>query len=902
MKLTRPKSARRPLTLASVLTRAIRIIAGVVVGLGVAAVLLAFINPSAVNAAYRALEQRWGEWLYSVDRPFADKLSIFVGDFVRDAGPDELDIPELVIDIPFKGMQKIFEKREEALRVGKLIQGGDDFVKGEIRADGRTVPVKLRLKGDWNDHLIGRKWSFRVHVRGGDHLYGMRRFSVQSPATRDMQAELLFFEAARRMGVMTPRYSFVQVTLNGDSMGVMALEESFGKELVESQRRREGVIVKFDESMVWESTDSLGSDDAGWGGAFDHYSNALIDSFASSQVAESPVLSKQFRVAVGMLRGFVAGDLSASEVFDAQQMGRLLAVADVFGTWHAVTWHNQRFYLNPITLRLEPIAYDATLQRRFRNNQSVLNDDPFLQQIIRDPKIFQAYQRGLKDLDALVQSGELTAELREVERVPLQILQTEFRMLGEYPLDYLQPRVEALLEIYGQGARVPENQLYQYGDREQYLYPLLARIRRLVGTDTIEITNVVPREVEVLAMEWISADEQQRVEVRPKELPLMLSARGVGRSPEQHLITVGPAPDESDWRLEALVRYRDRPWGSRVSAVESYAPLQEDPIPQNTVDNLLSQHDFLELDQATRTFFIPAGRYELRESLIMPAGYQLRAEAGVQLQFDAAAMLMVHGAMQIDGSAEQPVVFEGIGNGRWPGLVVMNASETSVLNYLTVRNTSAVVMDKWTLTGGVNFYASDVDVLNCRFEDSHGEDALNIIHSKFTISDTVIKGTASDAFDSDFSTGSVVASVFLDVGKAGGGDAVDVSGSQIEVRDSRFEAISDKALSVGEASEMTASGIDMEVVGTGAAAKDGSVLRLSNARINSASFAGLTAYIKKPEYGPARVEAENVSIAATETQALVQTGSVVMVDGAAVQTEDVDVDALYDTVMRKGLK
>ena len=45
------------------------------------------------------------------------------------------------------------------------------------------------------------------------------------------------------------------------------------------------------------------------------------------------------------------------------------------------------------------------------------------------------------------------------------------------------------------------------------------------------------------------------------------------------------------------------------------------------------------------------------------------------------------------------------------------------------------------------------------------------------------------------------------------------------------------------------------------------------------NFAGLTAYIKKPEYGPADIIAENVSIDATETPVLVQTDSRISLDG-----------------------
>jgi hypothetical protein len=176
------------------------------------------------------------------------------------------------------------------------------------------------------------------------------------------------------------------------------------------------------------------------------------------------------------------------------------------------------------------------------------------------------------------------------------------------------------------------------------------------------------------------------------------------------------------------------------------------------------------------------------------------------------------------------------------------------------------------------------------------------VHSQFDISGILIRGTASDAFDADFSTGTLTASRFVEVGTAGGGDAVDVSGSQITVSASEFRDVSDKALSVGEKSVMNASNIIIDTVGTGAASKDGSILNLSDAKISNASFAGLTAYVKKPEYGPAEIIAIDIVIKDAQTPVLVQTGSRVQLDGEDSAARDIDVDALYETVMRKGLR
>jgi hypothetical protein len=206
------------------------------------------------------------------------------------------------------------------------------------------------------------------------------------------------------------------------------------------------------------------------------------------------------------------------------------------------------------------------------------------------------------------------------------------------------------------------------------------------------------------------------------------------------------------------------------------------------------------------------------------------------------------------------------------------------------------------LTGGVTFYKSDIAIENSRFEGNRGEDALNIIASSFELHGLTITDTASDAFDADFSHGTVIDGMFRRIGSAGGGDAIDVSGSTVEISDTQFVDVSDKALSIGEKSVVHAARILIRRAGTAAASKDGSQLTLTDVEIRKALNAGLMAYIKKPEYGAASIEANNITFVDTEQPARVQKGSRIVIDGQLVDTEDLDVEQLYETVMRPGLR
>ena len=191
---------------------------------------------------------------------------------------------------------------------------------------------------------------------------------------------------------------------------------------------------------------------------------------------------------------------------------------------------------------------------------------------------------------------------------------------------------------------------------------------------------------------------------------------------------------------------------------------------------------------------------------------------------------------------------------------------------------------------------------HCRMQGNRGEDALNIIHSEFELVGVEILETASDAFDADFADGAIKDSIFKNIGTAGGGDAIDISGSEVRVTDSRFINISDKALSVGEQSKMTASRLVIEQVGTAAASKDGSYLDISDSSIKDAYNAGLMAYIKKAEFGPGHIKGDKLTFNGTATEAIAQKGSNIILNGNQIESVDVDVKELYKTVMKPGMR
>ena len=124
----------------------------------------------------------------------------------------------------------------------------------------------------------------------------------------------------------------------------------------------------------------------------------------------------------------------------------------------------------------------------------------------------------------------------------------------------------------------------------------------------------------------------------------------------------------------------------------------------------------------------------------------------------------------------------------------------------------------------------------------------------------------------------------------------------MKVNGTIFELVGDKALSVGEASRMDVSNIVIKNAGTGVASKDGSTLNIIDSKIINVKTVGLMAYIKKPEYGAAVINAKNVSFSDFIRPARVQVGSTISIDGALIESENINVKEMYKTIMKPGLQ
>lgn len=817
-------------------------------------------------------------------------------------------LPNLFLDIPFESMMRIEQKREEALEIGVLHSSDLDYVPATLRLnEEQRLDMKLRLKGDWVDHLRSDKWSFRIHITEDDGaVLGMRRFSLQAPHTRSFASEWGFHQTLFREDILATRYTFVNVIINGEYKGIYALEEHFTGDLLEAQERREGIIFRLNEDLLWlDWTNFLDLENHADSkiGRFwlvdDPLANEIIP-YRENYIADREALTEELNAAKELLHSFQHGFLSADQVLDEELWGKYFAITDLWAGGHGVDWINTMYYYNPVTGLLEPIAFDGFVfhpsftrrQLAYPFSDSPLFDNPGVQKAyvetlerITTPE----YIAGLKDQFGAQLEDYYDLLVKEYEGVDYE----EFRRFEGPPLELpwgdLEKRAELLARNLNPAQPVRGN--YHLVEREGETYLKVDLMNLMVLP--VQIQELVWGDRAVAFQKAWCEDQHCAEKLVPDlEDPVLRREDGTDFTPIAFYIPLKEFEGAifSETQLTLRVNLYGGSQVIEVPLASRYVPegLETGIKPSVTLAEALDTHPFL-VEAGENQLVIKPGTWDVEGDLILPEGARLTIPEGTTLRFGTGSVFLAHGAVSLLGTEEAPVLITAREDS-WGGMVVLEASETSQWKHAAVEKMAGIPYPGWVLTGGITFYQSPVDLSHVRMGHNTTEDALNIIQAHFTMNMVEFLDTPSDAFDGDFVSGEVIACHFHDIG----GDAFDVSGSSVEVRQALMERIGDKAVSVGEKSTVILEDLILRDVNIGIASKDLSSVTAEGITIERAQVAGLAAYIKKPQYGPATLTASEVELIETETLAMCQTDSRIVLNGEVIPAQDFDVGALYD--------
>lgn len=771
-------------------------------------------------------------------------------------------------------MQSIRAKRKEALANGILVTGDEDLQNGEISGDLESFQkMEFRLKGDWTDHIEDPvKWSYRITMKGASTFNGMRKFSIQHPKTRNYQWEWLFNRVVKEHEIIGLRYEFVDVELavkndNGIERidyGLMALEESFDKILIENNKKREGIILGFDESLLWQDRQqqlkynldltALDSDLAS-------AEYAPIKVYNQNKILSDENLSKQLNIAKDLLDGVRKGIYQPSEVFDLEKLTDYVALSNLFGSYHGLVWHNLRIYYNPVTNKLEPICFDTNsgIQlEEIKNFPFTENDTVYKEMMLSK---FERYSTLEFVNSILDEHGPLLNDLIE-------------RINDDYAFIF-DPRI---LE-------------YNSNFIKKTIYPEMPLTAAYQDKDEREL-EVQLQNVTDLAVEIIRLEHQDGKRLDKMDLPIRLGAnqnKTIGieldNSFENAFVSKKTKKggfrypkDVEELRLIVRIEGIDLERKIKVQAFGRNPELQTSIAAYRRGESSnYSDFDFIK-PQADGSLTFLAGNHTLEKSLIIGEDITISIEPGFRIDMLNQSSIIHKGNLVARGSSENPIEFYS-SDGSARGIFVNGSNRESFLDYCVFTNLSNPVIGSWSLSGAVNFNETIVHIDNSRFISNRCEDALNIIRSEFTLTNSLFEQTFSDSFDGDFVTGTVQNCIFRDSGN----DGVDVSGSNIELIDLLIENPSDKAISAGEASTMTGNNIKIISGEIGVVSKDLSSIDFDGVEVTDTRL-GLSAFQKKSEYGVAKISINNLVLNNVEKAHLIELNSELRIDNKLMET------------------
>lgn len=793
-------------------------------------------------------------------------------------------LPKVNIYVKEKNFKKIRSKREEALANGILITKNDDIIKGRISLNNEErLEAQFRLKGDLPDHLLtANKWSYRFIMEGEKTLRGLRKFSIQHPKVRNYVWEWLFHRVIKDNNIIGLRYDFIDVDLNlqhtRDSiekipMGIMAFEESFDKILIENNSQREGLILAFDESLIWKDRKkqiSTGLEPTARSGRLHSLSSAPLKVFNRNKVLSDPKLKKQFNIAKDLIDGLRNEKYKISEVFDIDKLTTFIALSNLFGAHHGLIWHNLRIYYNPVTNKLEPISFDMNSGKRIvklENYPLSVGDDQYdalllkkLRQVSNTTFINAFIEKYYDEIDRLFinLNTEFSIEL------DLSILEYNSNFIKKQinPSDVL---TAGLIDFNKDQMSLEIKNLTSYDIEMKGLVNIKGRkLSTKVSSELIkplESKTIIFQLNKYFDNAFVSKKNKKGGFRYPKDVDKILlqyNLAGVDYIREDYLTPYGKNQNID----ESVKNYR-------AMFLDNY---EEFPFVKKMGDSIIFK----------------SGDYILNKNMVIPSGHQIVIQKDFSLDFKDKSSLISYSSIIARGSKENPIRFFSSDN-LGGGIFISKSDRTSEFEQCHFSNLSYPSVNGWELSGAVNFHESNVLISNSSFVNNRSEDGLNIIRSNFILEKSIFKNTYSDAFDGDFVEGEIKDCEFLNCGN----DGIDISGSNIIVQNVLISTPLDKAISAGEASSIIGSDIEIQGGEIGIVSKDLSSVELSNVKISKTRL-GLSSFQKKTEYGRGLIKIFNLKMEDVQLDYLVENGSLFTIDGVPVQTVSNNViDQMY---------
>jgi len=772
----------------------------------------------------------------------------------------QISVNPIVLDLKFKQIDILAKSRSIAIEEGMLLRHYPT-VKGKLRSNDEIYDVKVGLKGYFLDHLATKKWSLKMRFPE-NAFEGMVDISIQAPFTRDFQTAPVISYAMRHKRILTPRDGYFDMTINGQKLGLMYYEERLGEPFTEKNGVPYGPIFKYDEKA---NRLKLTNKKFFW-------ANDLSSSFIGERI-ESLLLEPDKFI----------------HLINKKKWAEYFAVTFLFKCFHGNLDMNLIYYMHPLNKKIEPISNDHSCGQKdkARNLGFLPLPGEIAHKFLKNGKIAQLVINELEWWQNSQQAEKLIKKLNKHSEDIKKLLINEAPFLGEFKisLDHVEQLKEWLVRLDSEEDELmidkpSKNDL----SLQKYNEPLLI-VERSGGILSGKIRRFNKDKYKMFEIEY--KDKEQKIKMpinnsfTNKELSDFINSTYLG-----YELSGNPKILLHYKLKEASQRTFSRPMSIGFSSDASYL------IKPNLIHEI---RHYFKYDEATNTFYLEENKtINLPETLRLPKGYNLRLSKGSEIFFSNKVGLIVNGSLFVDGELGSEVLLYG-STSDWGGLLVNSYGKKSIIKYLNVFGGTGV-FDGIPIRGSVTFNNGTVHIEHSKFKRNQAEDALNLNQVFATLNFIQISNTKSDGLDADFSNVSISNVEFLNIGRQSGADAIDISRTTLDAKDLKIQNVTDKGISVGEASKGLLDNVKINNTMVGIVVKDSSEVATKNIDLSSVGLVDYMAYNKKQHYGAAKLKITEDNKNAARI--IAEHGSIVYLNEELVPTRDVNVEKMYNSFMK----
>jgi len=713
------------------------------------------------------------------------------------------------------------QKDLESLNENLPKSGKDHFVKGylKISDDPKIRKIEFRYRGDNNFHWLYPQKSLRIKLLGDDIFNMEKSFNLINPPNWYSFRDVVVYEFAKKLGLLSPDFFPVRVFINGKFMGVYLYLSQVDESLLRKFKRMPGSIYYGDYgepdkngvSTLWRDPDNWVK--------------------KAARNAEQKYDRSDINYLIYAVNYFDDKEFYDffNEMANKERFYTFFALDVIFGSNHHDFHHNHKIYFDPYLGRYEPIEWDL----RMWSDEKVkdLSVYPLLNRVRLNPVLEaerdkRAYEI-LKSLD--FSPKKIMERYKEVAKEVKRDLES----------DYFKDTAIINPEIFDDWVSVPftveefEKGVEEDGEILKRRFEFLKRVYedarvsyKIDGEKVIfKVEGNSPAVIEVGGEKRVLYPGRKILKgaqtTRPKLLygnDLIVNApmfyefyrRDIKDFKAYNYITKHEiAVKREDFKIE---RVSDSADPSLFGKREKRRVVFEGEVDLNE----------------TKVF---------RDDVFIKEGTKFRLNEGVSLYF--------LGDLEINGTKENPVVFEPMFEAKPWGIVGV-WSKKAKIRFANVRGGSIDQRNLVHFTAPFSFHAvKDLNISGIKvFRNYKGDDAMHIAYSRASVENSLFKNARSDGLDIDISNVKIKNCRFINSGN----DGLDVMTTNISVENSFFKNNKDKGISVGEWSKLLLK--DSVFIGNviGLEIKDKSEVFAKNIDIACSGNMAIHLYNKNPRY------------------------------------------------------